>query len=228
MHPPSKQYVTIALCVALSWPWFANAGSISSGHLQNSSTSSNPTLTTIQATPQAMIRFELASMKLSNIGNQLLISIVVDSSSSSVISGIDADQTFQDEMVGAAYFGYYLSTGVRSVHQTDNNVHIKLRKGTNSTQDRTYYLLGNGTVTPTQQSDLDIAPSSFTTFATAPSNSIHCGPNYASNGLSGSQINCSGGSTVAEMDLTQFVKVYYGDPEGSIITSQLEFIAEVE
>jgi hypothetical protein len=106
-------------------------------------------------------------------------------------------------------------------------VNIKINKGAGETSNRSYYLLGNGTTTPSVEGDLTIAPASATTFATAGSNGVHCGPSYAANGLSAS-LNCAGGSDVANMDITQFVKVLYSDPDSAAIVSQVEFTAVAE
>jgi hypothetical protein len=228
MYPPSKSCATIALSVFILWPCLADAGEASTSTIRGTSTSSSPITTTIHAKTQAAIRFEVAGAKLSTVGNKLSISISVDSSKLGVTSGIQADQIFRDSNIGAVFFGYYFSTGVKSVHQASKNIHVKLRKGNAETPGRTFYLAGNGTTSPHNQADLKIAPSTFTTFATAPSNSVHCGPQYMSNGLSNPKLNCAGGSTISNMDLTQFVKVLYNDPDGSYITSQLEFIATAE
>lgn len=183
---------------------------------------------TIHATPTAILKFEVASPKFNTNDNQLTVSITVDRLLFSVSSGISADQSFQDKSTGAAYFGYYLSTGVRSVSQSKPNISIKLRRGSIETAGRTYYHLENESVVPTHEKDLMKAPQNYTTFVKVPSNSVHCGPRYAFNGLSKTNINCNGGTVVTNMDLTQFVKVLYTDPIGSQITSQIEFTAVAE
>ena len=132
---------------------------------------------------------------------------------------------FRDDTIGAAYFGYYLTAGVRSSNQSAANINVKVKQGAGETANRSYYLIGNGTTTPTVQGDLTIAPASVTTFATAAPNGVPCGPSHAANGLSGTAIGWIGGSTGANMDITQFVKVLYSDPAAAAIVSQLEVTA---
>lgn len=202
------------------------AASIETGLLQNSTTAGSPLVTNINATPVATIRFEVGGAAFVVNGGELDVDISVDTSSPAVLVGTAADQSFRDDTNGAAFFGYYLTTGVRSANQTPANVNIKVNAGAGETANRSYYLLGNGTSTPAAVGDLTDAPGSATTFASTSSNSVHCGPSYAANGVS--SLGCAGGSTVANMDITQFVRVAYSDPASTPIVSQLEFIAVAE
>lgn len=206
----------------------AHATRITTGDLGTSNTAASPMVANIGATPNGSIRFDLGGAAFLTSAGQLTISIGVDAVVPSVTSGTISDQLFRDDIVGAAYFGYYLSTGVKSASQTSPNMNIKVKRGSAETSGRSFFLIGNGTTSPNSQSDLTIAPAGFTTFATTTSNSAHCGPQYASNGLTGSTINCGGGSTVTNMDLTQFVKVLDTDPTTGAVISQLEFIAVSE
>ena len=203
----------------------ANSTVINTGNYAGTSTLAIPLGSRINATPRAMIRLDVGGAKYTSTSSPLTISITVDCSTPAVTSGTAADQAFKDDAVGAAFFGYYLSFGVRSAAQTAANVNLKVAKGAGETSGRSYYLLGNGTTTPNDQTDLTIGPASATTFATAPANSIRCGPSYTANGVTGTAINCPAGSTVANMDLTQFVKILYADAAGAAKISQLTFTA---
>lgn len=198
---------------------------ITTGNLANTTTAAAPLVSSITVQPNGSIRFDVGGANFITNAGQLSITISVDALVPTVTSGTSANQMFRDEVVGAAYFGYYLSTGVKSSSQPAANINIKLKKGSGETSSRTYYLLGNGTTTPVTQGDLTIAPASFTTFATASSNAVHCGTNYSSNGLTGTSIGCANGSTIPNMDVTQFVKVNDSDGASASIVSQLEFIA---
>jgi hypothetical protein len=211
----------VVLAIAQS----AHATRITTGNVTGADTNASPQISNINATPSAIIRLDLGGANFITSAGQLDVTISVDTATPSVTAGAAADQSFRDDTVGAAYFGYYLSTGVRSANQTAGNVNVKVNKGSGETANRSYYLLGNGTSTPDEQADLTIAPASATTFATAGANSVHCGPSWNANGLSGAEIGCAGGSTVANMDVTQFVKVLYSDPGAAAINSQLEFTA---
>lgn len=206
----------------------AHATRITTGNLSATTTAASSLISNINATPTSIIRFEIGGANYTTSGGQLDVTITVDTSTPTVTVGTAADQSFKDDSDGAAFFGYYLSTGVRSSNQTPANVNIKLRAGSGETAGRSLYLLGNGTTTPTAAGDLTDAPGSYATFASTSSNSVHCGPSWNANGLTGAGINCAGGSTVANMDLTQFVRVSYTDPSSSAVVSQLEFIAVAE
>jgi hypothetical protein len=219
-----KQLMLGAFFVA-AFSTTAHATRITTGNMSATTTAASPQVSNISATPSAVIRLDLGGANYITSGGQLSVSITVDTSTPSVTAGTAANQTFRDDTVGAAFFGYYLTTGVRSSNQSAANVNVKVKKGSGETANRSYYLLGNGTSTPDDQSDLTIAPAVATTFATAAANGVHCGPSHVSNGLSGAAIGCTGGSTVANMDVTQFVKVLYSDPTSSAIVSQLEFTA---
>ena len=158
----------------------------------------------------------------------LRVTITVDTLTPAVVVGTAADQSFRDDAVGAAYFGYYLSVGVRTQAQPAGTVgNIKIIKGAGETSARTYYLLGNGTSTPTVQGNLTIAPSVYTTIASMPRNTTRCGPNFAANGISGiNGVNCV--TTLANMDITQFVKVLFTDPPSTAINSSLIFVVVEE
>lgn len=201
---------------------------INTGNLNNTTTAASPLATTNTLTPSSTIRFEIGGAKFSTVTSQLSISITVDASTPTVVTGTAADQAFVDDTVSAAFFGYYISTGVRSANQTAPAISIKVKKGTGETANRSYYLLGNGTTTPTAQSNLTIAPAATTTFVSTTRNAIRCGPNYSTNGITGTAMNCAAGSTVASMDITQFVKILYSDPTSAAIISQLEFTAVAE
>lgn len=203
----------------------SQATSITTGELSNTSTSSNPLVTNITVAPNPTIRFQVSGLAFTTASSQLNVSISVDALVPTVTSGTAADQSFRDEIVGAAYFGYYLTTGVKSASQPLASLNIKIRKGPGETSNRSYYLLGNGIVTPASQGDLTPAPAGYTTFATAGANGSHCGPRYVTNGLTSPDINCAAGSTVANMDITQFVKILDSDAASASIISQVEFIA---
>lgn len=207
------------------WSSTANATVINTGNYSGTNTNAVPLDALITATPRAMIRLDVGGADYANTTTPLNISITVDSSTPAVTVGPAADQSFRDDAIGAAYFGYYLSLGVRSAGQTAANVNLKVQRGAGETSGRSYYLLGNGTTTPTVQGNLTIAPASATTFATAPGNVIRCGPNYTANGVTGTAINCPAGATVANMDITQFVKILYSDPAAAARISQLSFTA---
>lgn len=216
--------------VILSANTSAFATVIDTGILNNTTTAGALMTGTSSITPLSTIRFELGGAKFTSTTSPLTISITVDASTPSVITGTPANQAFNDDAVGAAFFGYYLTAGVRSANQPTAaaGVNIQLKKGAGETLNRTYYLLGNGTTTPTVQANLTAAPAASTTFVTTTKNAIRCGPSYVSNGLSGTAINCAAGTTVANMDITQFVKVLYSDPTSAAIVSQLQFIAIVQ
>lgn len=203
----------------------AHATRITTGNMSATTTAASPQVTNISATPSAIIRLDVGGASYINTTTPLSVSITVDTSTPSVTVGTAAAQSFRDDAVGAAYFGYYLTVGERSSNQSAANVNVKIKAGSGATANRSYYLLGNGTTTPTVQGDLTAAPASATTFATGAANGVHCGPSHVANGLSGTAIGCTGGSTVANMDLTQFVKVLYSDPTSAAIVSQLEFTA---
>jgi hypothetical protein len=220
-----NKIMILGLISFLSLNSSAYATRITTGTLANSTTAASSQLSNIGATPSGSIRFDVGGANFITSSGQLTISIGVDAIVPAVTTGTAANQLFRDDIIGAAYFGYYLSTGVKSASQAASGINIKIKKGTGETSGRSYYLLGNGTTTPVAQGDLTIAPASFTTFASTVPNSAHCGPKYTSNGLTGGAINCAGGSTVANMDVTQFVKVLDSDPTSAAIISQLEFIA---
>ncbi len=203
----------------------AYATSITTGELSNTSTAGSPLLSNITVAPTPTIRFQVGGVAFATASSQLNVSISVDALIPTVTSGTAADQSFRDETVGAAYFGYYLTTGVKSASQPLVGINIKIRKGSGETTNRSYYLLGNGIITPASQGDLTPAPAGYTTFATAGANGSHCGPRYVTNGLTSPTINCAAGSTVANMDVTQFVKVLDSDAASASIISQIEFIA---
>lgn len=201
------------------------ATSITTGELSNTSTAGSPLISNITVAPTPTIRFQIGGLAFATASSQLNVSISVDALIPTVTSGTAADQSFRDETVGAAYFGYYLTAGVKSASQPLVGINIKIRKGSGETSNRSYYLLGNGVITPSSQGDLIPAPAGYTTFATAGANGSHCGPRYVTNGLTDPAINCAAGSTVANMDVTQFVKVLDSDAASASIISQVEFIA---
>lgn len=203
----------------------AYATRITTGNLNLTTTAATPLTSNINATPSAVIRLDVGGANFLNVVSPLSVSVTVDTSTPVVTVGTAANQAFRDDATSAAYFGYYLSVGERSSNQAAANINVKVKKGSGETAGRSYYLLGNGTTTPTVQGDLTAAPASATTFATGAPNGVHCGPSYVANGLSGAAINCAGGSTVANMDITQFVKVLFSDPTSAAIVSSLEFTA---
>jgi len=173
------------------------------------------------------IRFNLGGAKYVAGGTRTIaVTITVDATTPTVAVGTAADQLFRDDSVGAAFFGYYLTTGLRTQGQAGGTLgYVQLRVGAGATANRTYYLLGNGTTTPTLQSQLTLAPAGYTSIANIPRNSTRCGPNYAANGVSGvNGVNCGANPTVANMDVTQFVKVLFTDIPSSTITSRLQFV----
>lgn len=180
----------------------------------------------IFGTAQAQrIRFNLGGAKFPTVAGDLSVSITVDTLTPTVAVGTAADQSFRDDTVGAAFFGYYLTCGARTQTQAVGTVgNIKVRAGAGETANRSYYLLGNGTSTPTAQSNLTDAPAAYTTFASMPRNTTRCGPNYTANGVSGvNGVNCGPNPTIANMDITQFVKVLFTDLPSTAIVSQLDF-----
>jgi hypothetical protein len=203
----------------------AYATRITTGNIAGANTNASPQTANISATPSAVIRLDVGGAAYVNTSSPLSVTITVDTATPSVTVGTAADQSFRDDTVGAAYFGYYLSTGVRSANQSAANINVKVKAGAAGTANRSYYLLGNGTTTPAAQADLTAAPAVATTFATTVPNVVRCGPSWSANGLSGAAIDCAGGSTVANMDVTQFVKVLYSDPTSAAIVSSLEFTA---
>ncbi len=223
--PFINKLLTLSLLSSLFWSTSSYATRITTGDMADTTTAANPQVSNISATPTPTIRFDIGGANFITSSSQLSVSISVDSLIPSVVAGTAADQSFRDNTVGAAYFGYYLTAGVKSASQPLANINIKVRKGSGETSGRSYYLLGNGTTVPTVQGDLTVAPASFTTIATAGSNGSHCGPNNVANGLTGASINCAGGATVANMDVTQFVKVLDSDLTSGSIASQIEFIA---
>lgn len=217
---------TIGIFIVIAgWYQLTHATVINTGNVAGTTTAGIPLVSNILATPRSMIRFEVGGAKFSGAATPLTVSATVDVSTPAVISGTATDQAFRDDSVGAAYYGYYLSTGVISTGQTLTNMLIKIQKGAGETSGRSYYLLGNGTTTPAAQSDLTVAPASATTIATTNLNAIRCGTNYSANGLTGTTLHCSAGSTVANMDVTQFTKVLWTDPPSAAIVSQLSFSA---
>jgi len=198
---------------------------VNTGNYSGTNSSAVPLTADQFATPRSIIRLDMGGAKYPTSGGQLTIAITVDSTTPVVTSGTAADQLFRDDTVSAAFFGYYLTLGTRSSGQTAANLNIKVRRGAGETANRSFYLLGNGTTSPTAQSNLTQAPVSYTTFATTTPNTIQCGPSHVANGLSGTAINCAAGSTVANMDITQFVKILFTDAPSVSRTSQLEFIA---
>lgn len=221
-----KNYSTNLICMVLiCFSSLSYGTSISTADLESTSTSASPLISNISVTPAPTIRFAVGGANFATSSSQLNVTINVDALVPSVTSGTTANQMFRDDTIGAAYFGYYLTTGVKSASQPLPTVSIKIRKGSAETTNRSYYLLGNGTSTPTSQGDLTPVPSGFTTFAAAGANGSHCGVHYVTNGLTGSAINCSAGSTIANMDITQFVKVLDSDGATASIISQVEFIA---
>lgn len=200
------------------------AGSMSTGLLQNTTTAGSPLVSDINATPASVIRLDVAGAKFSGSATPISVTITVDTATPVVLTGNAADQLFRDDAIGAAYFGYYLSTGVRSANQPNAALNVKVKKGSGETANRSYYLLGNGTTTPTVQGDLTAAPASATTFVSPGKNAVHCGPQYSANGIAAG-LGCAGGTTSANMDITQFVKVLYTDSTASAVVSELEFTA---
>lgn len=200
------------------------AASVTTGNMNNTATTAaKPLITTINATPRASIRLAVGGAKFIEAAEELSVSIDVDASTPTVTAGSAADQAFVDDVAGAAYFGYYLTTGVRSSNQTAANVNVKVAAGT-ETAGRSFFLLGHGAVSPTEEGDLTVAGAE-TTFVTVASNTNVCGTNHAAN-LSGVGIPCD--NTDADMDLTQFVKVELDDAPDVAIISQLVFTAVAE
>lgn len=172
------------------------------------------------------IRFNLGGAKFTGAASPLTVSITVDTLTPTVAVGTAADQSFRDDSVGAAFFGYYLTCGLRTQTQAAGTVgNIKVRAGAAETSGRSYYLIGNGTTVPTLQSQLTDAPAAYATFASIPRNTTRCGPSYTANGVSGvNGVTCTAGTIVAAMDITQFVKVLFTDPPSAAIVSYLEFV----
>ena len=172
------------------------------------------------------IRFNVGGAKFTGATSPLSVAITVDTLTPTVAVGTAADQSFRDDTVGAAFFGYYLTCGLRTQTQAFGTVgNIKVRADAAETAGRSFYLIGNGTTVPTLQSQLTDAPAAYTTFASIPRNTTRCGPNYAANGVSGvNGVNCGANPTVAQMDVTQFVKVLFTDLPSTPIISRIEFV----
>lgn len=173
------------------------------------------------------IRFNLGGAKYINDGTRTLgVTITVDATTPAVVVGQAADQMFRDDSVGAAFFGYYLTTALRTQSQPfGTQGYIQLRVGSGATANRTFYLLGNGTTVPSLQSQLTQAPAAYTSIASIPRNRTRCGPNYSANGLSNTNgVNCNANPTVDDMDVTQFVKVLFTDIPSQQIISRLQFV----
>lgn len=217
----------VAFMLVMIHPTLVGATVINTGRDFDTNTYGEEMITNILATPRSMIRFEIGGAKFTT-ATGITVSASVDAITPAVISGTVTDQAFVDDAVGAAFYGHYISTGVISTGQTLTNMTVKIQKGAGETSGRTYYLLGNGVITPTQQSDLTIAPAAATVIATTTKNAIHCGPNYNANGLTDAATDCAAGTTVANMDVTQFTKILWSDPPSVAIVSQLSFSAVVQ
>lgn len=176
------------------------------------------------------IRLNLGGAKFPTVSGDLSVSITVDTITPTVAVGTAADQSFRDDTVGAAFFGYYLSAGVRSQQQANGtSLYLQVYRGAQETAGRTYYLLGNGTSTPTAQSNLTIAPATATTIATTARNSTECGPNYAANGIDLiNGVNCTNNNLDPNFDITVFVKVLWSDPPSAAIVSNLTVVEVVQ
>src|SRR5690606_590030 len=119
----------LATVMGLSTTSFA--ASIDTGNMnQTNTTAANPLITNINATPRASIRFAVGGAKFVENAGELSVTIDVDASTPNVTAGLAADQAFVDDAVEAAYFGYYLTTGVRSANQAAANVNVKVAAGT--------------------------------------------------------------------------------------------------
>lgn len=213
----------ILILVALSTP--AHATRITTGTITGANTNAAPQVAEISATPISSIRLDVGGQRYASTTSPLRVTITVNTSTPAVTAGSAPNQSFRDDAAGAAFFGYYLTTGVRSSNQAAASVNVKVKVGAGATANRSFYLLGNGTTTPTVQGALTAAPAVATTFVSIPPNVVRCGPSYAANGLTGTAIGCVGGPTVANMNITQFVKVQFSDPTSAAIVSRLEFTA---
>ncbi len=205
-----------------------HASVINTGNHAGTNTNSVPLNSKTVATPRSMIRLEVGGAKFSPSAGEISVTITVDTTTPSVTSGPSPDQSFRDDATSASYFGYYLTLGTRSSGQTMANIAVSATRGASATLGRTFGVIGNGTTTPTQEGDLLVVPDTPGVFALVQSNAIRCGPSYVTNGLTGTALNCASGSTTAELDATQFVKVEYADPPGVPIRSIIEFIAEAQ
>jgi hypothetical protein len=221
------RFLFVGMMLFLWGSQIVQATVINTGNLTGTDTVGNELVSNIKATPRSMIRFEIGGAHFTTSGS-LTVSATVDAVTPAVISGTTTDQSFNDDAVGAAFYGYYLSTGVISTGQTLTNMTIKIQKGAGETSGRSYYLLGNGTTVPNDITDLTIAPAAATVIATTTKNAIHCGPNYSANGLTDTATDCAAGTTIANMDVTQFTKILWSDPPGTAIVSQLSFSAVVQ
>lgn len=206
-------------------PFSSQAVTVNTGNYTGTNSSAVPLTANNYATPRSIIRLDLGGAKYPNSGGELTIAITVDTTTPVVTTGTAADQAFRDDSVGAAFFGYYLTLGLRSSAQTTASISVSARRGSPSTVGRTFGIIGNGTTIPTAESDLTLVPDAYIDFAFVPSNTISCGPNHVANGLSGAAINCATGTNVPELDVTQFVKVNFTDTPGVPISSKIEFIA---
>ena len=215
--------------VLVSYSTLAHATSVNTGILANTTTSGTVLSGNLNSTPTSVIRFDVGGAGFVTAVGQLSVTVTVEATTPAVITGTAANQVFRDDTVGAAFFGYYLSTGVRTSNQLSATVtNIKIKVGTGATANRSYYLLGNGVTTPTAQTNLTAAPAVATTFVSTTSNTGHCGPNYSANGLTNATLSCATGSNVANMDLTQFVKILFTDPAGTAVISKIELTAAAE
>ena len=179
---------------------------------------------------QGIIAFAIGGANYTTSAGQLNVTMTVDAITPAVLTGPAANQEFRDDVVGAAFYGYYLSTAVATTGQTSGTkVNVQIRKGVSGTANRSYYLLGNGATTPNDQTDLTIAPAAYTTYVSVAKNTTSCGTNWSANGLpTGSPYGCTGATIVANLDITQFVKILFTDPPGTAIISDLEMIAVVQ
>ncbi len=78
---------------------------INTGNMAATTTAATPLVSNIVATPASIIRFEVGGAKYVLDGAQLKVSITVDTSTPTVTVGTASDQSFKDDLDGAARNG---------------------------------------------------------------------------------------------------------------------------
>ncbi len=206
----------------------AYADTLAVGNARDAIAVSRPLVTTVAAKPKSSVHLNIAGSMLVGESGSILASVRVDHSHASITTGIQADQFFQDPQSGARYYGYFLSLGVQTAHQTKQMVKIQIQAGENDTPHRSYYRKGNGGSSPMSENELQAVAQTPQTLASVATNTVTCGTRHRQNGMPTEPFNCEQGMQNAHMDLTQYVKVLPSDPEGMVITSHMVITAVME